>query len=66
MQSCLLDKTSKKLFRPDEVAQMLSVNVRTVYAWRAEGKLEGIKITNKCLRFPRQEVIHFISAKSTA
>ena len=54
--SIMPDVPDKSLLRPDEIAQIFSVSVRTVYNWHAEGKMEGIKVSHKCLRFPRAVV----------
>lgn len=56
----------KSLLRPDEVAELFSVHVRTIYRWEAEGKLGGIKFTTSCLRFPRLSIIKFINSLKPA
>ncbi len=56
----------KSLLRPDEVAELFSVHVRTIYRWEAEGKLGGIKFTASCLRFPRNSIIKFINSLNPA
>jgi excisionase family DNA binding protein len=62
MEKSSHDLPQKAYFRPDEVASIFSVTVRTVYRWHQEGKIDGSKITEKCLRFPRQVVIKFINS----
>ena len=52
----------KLLFRPDEVAKIFRVHIRTVYNWHIEGKLEGIKITPSCLRFSYLAVIKLLNS----
>jgi excisionase family DNA binding protein len=34
----------KRYFRPDEVALMLNVSIRTVQVWAKDGKIPAIKI----------------------
>lgn len=66
MQSTnFLNVPKKTLLRPDEVADIFQVNIKTVYRWRDEGKLEGIKPSPKCLRFPRANVVIFLSRFSS-
>lgn len=54
-----LDLPQKPLLRPDEVAQFLSVSVKTVYRWHHSGILAGTKI-NRSLRIPRECVLALI------
>lgn len=48
---------NKDNFRPNEAAKILEVSVRTIYGWIATGQMEAIKIGNKLLRIPREEII---------
>lgn len=34
----------KKLYTPQEIADLLKVDLRTVYRWLREGKLQGHKV----------------------
>lgn len=61
-KSSTTDIPQKTMFRPDEIASIFGVTVRTVYRWRQEGKIDGNKMTEKCLRFPRQVIIKFINS----
>jgi predicted site-specific integrase-resolvase len=54
----------KSLFRPDEVAAIFRVHIRTVYNWYFEGKLDGVKISQSCLRFPHEAVIKLLNSSS--
>jgi excisionase family DNA binding protein len=45
-----------KLVRPREVAQQLAVSKATVYRWFWEGKLKGVKLTNRSLRILQSSV----------
>ena len=50
----------KELLRPDEVAKYLSISVKTIYGWIAEGKMEAVKIgPSRLLRIRRKEVLNF-------
>jgi predicted site-specific integrase-resolvase len=59
MQATFLPE--KAMFRPDEVANLFSVSIRTVANWRSEGKLEGVHLSDRCIRFPRKELLIFLS-----
>jgi excisionase family DNA binding protein len=51
----------KELLRPDEVAKYLSLSVKTIYGWIAEGKLDAVKVGPfQVLRIPREGVINLI------
>lgn len=56
---------NKALFRADEVALIFDVSVKTIYSWHNEGKLPGLKMGDKCLRFQRPVIISIISKEST-
>ena len=55
------DIPHKSLFRPDEVAAIFQVSVKTIYSWHNEGKLPGLKVGDKTLRFQRPVIISIIS-----
>jgi excisionase family DNA binding protein len=58
MKSTIIpDLPNKSFLRVDEVAKFFSVSHRTVYNWHNEGRLDGVKVSAKCLRFHRQAVI---------
>ena len=47
----------KELLRPDEVASYLSLSVKTIYGWIAEGKLNAVKIgPSQSIRITREAV----------
>jgi excisionase family DNA binding protein len=54
----MINLPNKALFRPDEVAEYLSVSRKTVYNWIALGKLEAVKISS-LLRIPKEKLIEF-------
>lgn len=56
----------KTLFRADEVADIFGVDVRTVYRWRDEGKIDGVKPSGKTLRFSRTVVVKFLNSCLTS
>jgi excisionase family DNA binding protein len=45
----------RKFYRPDEVATMLDVTVRTIQLWAKAGKIPAVKI-NGVLRIPKLEL----------
>ena len=59
--TAIRDIPHKSLFRPDEVAEIFQVSVKTIYSWHNEGKLPGLKVGDKCLRFQRPVIISIIS-----
>ena len=56
----------RALYTPREVADFFGVHVDTVYTWKAEGKIKGLKISHKVLRIPRQEVIEIVVLSQTS
>jgi len=54
----MINLPNKALFRPDEVAEYLSVSRKAVYAWIASGKLEAVKISG-LIRIHRDEILKF-------
>lgn len=59
-----LIKELPDLMTPAEVAAYLQVTVMEVYRMRYSGKLSGIKLGHKTLRFRRQDVEGFVSGNS--
>jgi excisionase family DNA binding protein len=53
-----------RLLKAEEIAQMLSVKVQTVYTMARRGELEKVKLSRKCLRFRADEVERFIERKT--
>lgn len=46
----------EQLMRPREVAEQLAVSRSTVYRWFWEGKLQGVKLSNRSLRILKRSV----------
>ena len=62
-----LDGLPKKaLYTPGEVADFLRISVRTVYRWHDEGRIKGLKIAEKTLRIPRQEMVEIVILSQTS
>jgi excisionase family DNA binding protein len=59
-----LDLPQKPLLRPDEVAQFLSVSLKTIYRWHRSGILAGTRI-NKSLKIPRDSVVALIQEETS-
>jgi excisionase family DNA binding protein len=51
----------KQLVRPSEVARQLGVSRSTVYRWFWEGKLKGVKLSDRNLRILVNSVENMIS-----
>jgi excisionase family DNA binding protein len=47
----------KKLFRPDEVADLLQVATRTVYRMSRDGRLPGVDLKQSPRRIPREALM---------
>jgi len=47
----------KRLFRPDEVAQILDLSRRTVYRMIRDGRLPGIRLGSRPWRVPREALV---------
>ncbi|MFQ5589212.1 MAG: helix-turn-helix transcriptional regulator [Nitrospiria bacterium] len=54
----------KRLLRPDEVAESLSVSKWTVYRWVEEGKLKGTKLGAGVLRIFSDSVEDLIQERT--
>ena len=46
----------KKFYRPDEVAELLSLSRRTVYRMMRDGRLAGVKWGDGPWRIPQESV----------
>jgi excisionase family DNA binding protein len=53
----------KKYYRPDEVAQILRVSVRTVRRWAANNRIEHVRTPGKAIRIPQIEAVRLLRAK---
>jgi len=52
--------TLKKLFTPEEAAEVLRVKPRTVMEWLRQGKLKGVKLGGKLWRIRESDLSDFI------
>jgi excisionase family DNA binding protein len=50
----------KELYRPDEVARLLRVSVRTVRRWAGRGKIEHMRTPGKAIRIPKRELARLV------
>ena len=57
--------TPPELLTTREVAKLLRVNASTVYRWRQDGILRGIKV-GKTVRFRRAEVLALLEPEEKA
>ena len=60
MSTSALDIPTKRLFRPDEVAKIFDVSVKTVYNWCDCGKLDFLRIAGRTMRIERECIIKII------
>lgn len=49
-----------ELLKPKEVAEILRVDLRTVYRMRNRGEITGIKLSERTLRFKKEEVVELL------
>lgn len=49
-----------------EVAAILKVSRKTLYAWKAQGKIRFVKVAGCLIRIPRTELAAFIAASPSA
>ncbi len=52
---------NERFVRPSEVARQLGVSRSTIYRWFWEGKLKGIKFSEKNIRISIQSVEQLLS-----
>jgi excisionase family DNA binding protein len=50
---------NKQFFRPDEVAILFRVNVRTIRRWAANKKIHYVRTPGRAIRVPRVEIIGY-------
>jgi excisionase family DNA binding protein len=60
MPTTSFDIPEKRLFRPNEVANIFGVAIKTVYRWCDSGKMDFIRIGPRMMRVKRESVIKFI------
>lgn len=56
----MINLPDKLLFRPDEVAIIFDISIKTVYNWCATGILKSINPSGKCLRIRRASVVKWV------
>ena len=61
MPTTSFDIPEKRLFRPDEVANILKVSVRTVQRWCECGTIESFRVGPRKMHIERESLIRFIS-----
>ena len=59
MSTCAIDIPEKRMFRADEVAEILDVSLPTVYRWCEHGKIDFIRIGGS-IRIKRECVVSVI------
>ena len=57
----MLESLTKEVYLFDEVAELLGVNVNTLYRWRKEGRLSAYRLADgQKLRVRREEVARLL------
>jgi len=56
----MIELPNKKLFRPDELAEIFGVSKQTVYLWIETGELEAVRIGKKTIRIKRSEAMKMV------
>lgn len=56
-----MQSLSDRLLTKNEVADRLRVEPRTVDTWRLEGRIEGVQLGPKVIRYKASEVERFIA-----
>jgi len=51
----------KRLYKPEEVADILRVKSVTVHGWLRSGKLKGFKVGGKLWRITQEQLQEFLS-----
>jgi len=55
-----------ELLNVHEVAQLLTVSVRTVWSWTYDGRLAAVRLSDRVTRWRRSDVLQFIEQQRTA
>jgi excisionase family DNA binding protein len=55
---------NKRFFRPDEVAEILSLSRRTIYRMIRDGRLPGVRWGSGPWRIPRETLQGFLAGAS--
>lgn len=50
--------THNELLTPEEVAELLKIDVRTVYQYIKDKKINAVKLSRKIIRIPLKEVTY--------
>ena len=58
------DGNSAEFLNKDGVATMLSISRRSVDSMLARGELPHVRLSKRCIRFPRQAVLDALAART--
>ena len=50
----------KKLYSPEEAAELLGINPNTIRAWLRDGRLKGVKLGGRIWRISEESLAAFI------
>jgi len=53
------------LLKPEEIASIFRVDLRTVRRWGSTGRIEVIRLSPRCLRYPATSVAALLAGPST-
>jgi excisionase family DNA binding protein len=63
----MLESLTKEVYVFDEVAELLGVNVNTLYRWRKEGRITAYRLADgQKLRVRREEVARLLGRSDPA
>jgi len=49
-----------ELLKTKEVCELLKINKQTLFKLMKQGKIPYIKLSDKCIRFPKDEIIAYL------
>jgi len=58
--------TTERLLTAREVADRLSVSVETVLRWARDGRLPSVQLSNRAVRFHRDDLDAWLAERATA
>lgn len=50
----------KRLLTPAQVADLLGIDVRTLRRWKSAGRIKGVSLGKRCVRFKPEEIDRII------
>jgi excisionase family DNA binding protein len=57
------DVRQKTLLKPREASEHFNVPLRNIYDWYGSGRIEGVKVTGRCLRIYKDSLQALLCAQ---